>query len=575
MFVGVFKNKINNSEHYIYLDNIDGKLSYHGVTLCGGNAYTLDKNVLNQIYSEFKIDDNCKYIKDYKEYKVYYDDKNNLTHYMKDGKEDFLMLFLKNGKSAELYKNKFFPPISKNKLYYSILATETAILLGSVPLLCGLLASSPYIGSKFSTEFKTEISYAQDKLSGNELDVVTPDDAINMINSSTRLTQEEKDFLCNYKLLSDVLPYYENTNMEYVINARLDDFGIIYEEFNDNASGKYCYSNEMYLAENIKNATDEYKKDVESHEFVHALQANCLIYIKEASAEVIASEYFNNEKDSYDEACYNLQLLTETLGPKVMWNYIFSGDDKEFIELLKNNLNNDDYNQLIKEFIKSPFDGNPDHNLITELIHKLYKNIYNEDIKNNHDIYDFYGNYIEKNCFIPSEYEFSKIIYCDSDRAIESGIAHYESLYKYQKEISLNEFSEFIMDNNSLFVYFDNCFISGLSLESKDSNTQVESCNLIDGKVIVYTENGSEIYELIQHDLSKLAEKYNLYYYIKTTNENDIKDSEMKLVEADPLLISNDERYKAIGFQLEYKARNIQDRFPNQVIRINEKVKEK
>ena len=39
---------------------------------------------------------------------VYYDDKNNLTHYMKDGKEDFLMLFLKNGKSAELYKNKFF-----------------------------------------------------------------------------------------------------------------------------------------------------------------------------------------------------------------------------------------------------------------------------------------------------------------------------------------------------------------------------------------------------------------------------------------------------------------------------------
>ena len=66
-----------------------------------------------------------------------------------------------------------------------------------------------------------------------------------------------------------------------------------------------------------------------------------------------------------------------------------------------------------------------------------------------------------------------------------------------------------------------------------------------------------------------------MYYYIKTTNENDIKDSEMKLVEADPLLISNDERYKAIGFQLEYKARNIQDRFPNQVIRINEKVKEK
>ena len=85
-------------------------------------------------------------------------------------------------------------------------------------------------------------------MSGNELDVVTPDDAINMINSSTRLTQEEKDFLGNYELLSDVLPYYENTNMEYVIKSRLDDFGIIYEEFNDNASGKYCYSNEMYLA---------------------------------------------------------------------------------------------------------------------------------------------------------------------------------------------------------------------------------------------------------------------------------------------------------------------------------------
>ena len=46
MLVGIFKDKIKNSESYIYLDSDNNIYSYHGVEICNGSIKPLDKNII-------------------------------------------------------------------------------------------------------------------------------------------------------------------------------------------------------------------------------------------------------------------------------------------------------------------------------------------------------------------------------------------------------------------------------------------------------------------------------------------------------------------------------------------------
>lgn len=565
MLAAVFKE--NNSESYIYLDSINNKLSYSGVTLFNNNIRLLDKDLIIHIYDIFKLNDNCDYIEDYKNYKVYYDRENGLKHFVSDGLEDFLMFLIKNGKSVVLNKKRLFPYRSNNKDLYVSIATKTATLMCSITMFYSILVSFPAINSKINTDFKSEITYTETNLSGNELDYVFADDVVSMINNSSRLTQEEKDFLCNYDLISSIVPYYESTNMEYVIKTRLENFGIIYEKFSDDSNGKYYGSNEIVLNEDLKNADYKNSKGPTiAHEFIHVFQSDSLIYLKEASAEVISCEYYNYNVSAYTKACSNFYLLIETLGPRVMWNYIFSGNELEFKSLLKNNLETSDYNKLIRELNKSPFNDNPDHNLITNIIHKLYKNIYNENIMDNRDIYDFYGKYIEKKCFVETNEDYCDIIYCDKDKAINDGLAKYTTVYNYKTEISVQKLIDFINENNSMSVFKDNTYNYGVLIKTKDNNDKIY-CAFDNGKIVINVNNKEERYDLSKDSIDILSSKYKFFYYIKTDDKNNELIKGMELINDEVVIMSNSNDYKAIFDQLEYKVHNICNRFPNQIIK--------
>lgn len=565
MLVGIFKNKIKNSESYIYL-NYNNGYRYHGVEICDGNIKPLGRDIIVNIYDAFKINDNCKYVKDYKEYKVYYDDSNNLYHYMKDNKEDMLMLLIKNGENALLHANKLKPYVS-GKDYFRKIVSSTTVAILSVNLFYTLLISNHDIVAKINTDLKTNISYVEEKITGRELDSLSVEDIYMIINNSNNLKQSEKDFFCNYELLSRVVPYYAGTTMEYAIKSRLDNFGIIYGDTEKGTAGYYAYSNEIVLEKGFEKVdiNDNYKKSVAGHEFVHLLQAECPLYILESSAEIISSEFFNRNAYSYSEACFNLKLLVETIGPKVLWSYIFSGDNTEFNKILKDNLDKNSYNKLILELEKSPFNGNPNHELITSIIHKLYKNIYNENMIDNRDIYDFDGNYIDKKYFKTNNDSFSKIIYCDKEEAIRQGIGEIGTCYLYEKPISYQEFYDFLKNNDSLICIYENKSCE-VCLKSKDKSKIITYYNFDGKKFKVCSSNEESVYDFNYDSLKKLSNDYNFYYDISTSDKNEVNDPSMVLLSEFEALKSKNKKYMAVSNNLIYKAKNILDRFPEQNI---------
>lgn len=352
-----------------------------------------------------------------------------------------------------------------------------------------------------------------------------------LINNSDKLNQSEKDSFYNYELLSSVIPYYIGTNMVYAIKSRLDNFGIIYGDTEERSAGYYAYSNEIVLDKEFEKVAinDNYKKSVASHEFVHLLQAQCPSYIKESSAEIISSEFFDRNAFAYSEACFNLKLLVEIMGPKVLWNYIFSGDDTQFNNFLKRNLDINDYDKLTHELEKSPFYDNPNHELITSIIHKLYKNIYDENMVDNRDIYDFDGNYIDKLYFKKNDNSFSKIIYCNKEEAIKQGIGELDTFYLYEKPISYQEFYDFLENNDSVICQYDNKSCE-VCIKSKDKSKIITYYNFDGKKFKVSISNEEKVYDFNYDSLKELSNDYNFYYEISTSDKKEVNDPNMILV---------------------------------------------
>ena len=217
------------------------------------------------------------------------------------------------------------------------------------------------------------------------------------------------------------------------------------------------------------------------------------------------------------------------MGPKVLWNYIFSGDDTQFNNFLKRNLDINDYDKLTHELEKSPFYDNPNHELITSIIHKLYKNIYNENIVDNRDIYDFDGNYIDKLYFKKNDNSFSKIIYCNKEEAIKQGIGELDTFYLYEKPISYQEFYDFLETNDSVICQYDNKSCE-VCIKSKDKSKIITYYNFDGKKFKVSISNEEKVYDFNYDSLKELSNDYNFYYEISTSDKKEVNDPNMILV---------------------------------------------
>ena len=397
MLGAILKNADSKESNYLYLKNQNNNLIYYGFCVKNDNVYPIDKNIIDTVYNLVKVNDSCEYIGDYLNYKVYLDKENNLKHYLKNGIEDFEMFFKNNGEDLILY-GKHVAKNSDSKKFH-IGKYILLISLGVLTTIMSYLVAIPVIrtiNSKGNFTNNIQYSLAKPVYSISEflnldLKCIDVSEALELITSS-QLSDNVKNMLANEKLLNDVFPYYKDTEMEYIIKIKLKNLKVRIYEPDENIITDSNITNGFYNdlipnvlnVKNIKNYEDNLK-----HEFIHLLQSpdRKYIFLHEAVAEIAANEYLDKSSSSYIAAVLNTQLLMDTIGPKIVWETVFSGDDTNLVNVLKNNLNESDYNELMLYLKSRPEDVQSDSMRINEIISNLYRNINSKNIRDDRNIY--------------------------------------------------------------------------------------------------------------------------------------------------------------------------------------------
>ena len=292
-------------------------------------------------------------------YDIYLDESNN-KRFFKNGKEDFLMFFFNNGVSAIEYDNDneedeifeftnyddedFIEYMNNNKHNSKRFKITIGTLVMETILTLALAAVATY-------SIKPELIYKVNDALFHK-NALTSNDIEDLISESKKLTDNDKEILNNDKLFEDVITEANETR-DYILRVKLDDVEIenfdVEEAKKDHKSGYYnpSYPNVIYMSETIEPATDAYN-DVLTHEFIHLLQDdNKYLYIHEACAEILSSEYYDTPEDTYIEEIKRVKILTEIIGPKPILACNFSEDNTIFEDAIKQYLNEEE----AKEFL--------------------------------------------------------------------------------------------------------------------------------------------------------------------------------------------------------------------------------
>jgi len=423
MLSSIIEDTITKESDYLYINKENNNYIYYGFNICKNKIRNIEESIVYKLYTILSVNEKCIYIGNYQNYQVYLDKDNNIKHYLKDGIEDFIMLFKNNGVDSTLYLGGNSNKITKSKKI-KINNYKINILMDKIFYIqlfcCSTLLS--YItlniisngGNVFDTlkYESSKIVYKASSFANLNLEIIDYKEAINLIYSS-ELPKDTKDLLSNKELLQDVFKYYEGTNMEYIIKNRLNGIKIeVYDNYQFDNSTDYetlGYYNELIPnVLHMKKGSD--KNKILSHEFIHLLQSpECeYITIKEACAEIISEEYLDQPITSYQSSVGNVKLLMDVIGEEPILKSIFSGDDSIINYILKKNLSDCEYNELTTLLKKSPSkitNDTIDNERINELISKLYKNITGTNIKNNRNIYDTRGRYINNNVYFNKKEE--------------------------------------------------------------------------------------------------------------------------------------------------------------------------
>lgn len=453
MLSAIIENTVTKEDEYLYLKIGDNDITYYGNSIQNGNVKPIDKNIINKIYDLLKVNENCIYTEDYLDYKVYLDKENNIKHYLKDGVEDFIMLFENNGEDLNLYadyknKNK---TNSNNKIFkigkFNIKISKPVMVI--VPTLA--IALSLGAGTIANSKVKYEVSNTSSYSSAN---IISSEEAMDLINSSQSLSQPLKEIISNETLFKDVFPYYKDTSMEYVIKTRLENLHIeTYDEtFMENLLGYYdeLTPNIIHIREDI--VGDE-KNDIFMHEFIHLLQScrTCYMYLKESLAVIVSDEYYDNKANVYSSSTENTKLLMDVIGPKMIWETVFGGNDTNLVNTLRNNLSASEADELISYLKQKP--RNVDEKKITELIANLYKNINLKEITDDENIYSSSGMHLDRIYFNEDKMVSKTIENYDIEEAEKLNIISKTTEPLFQIPISDEKYNK--MKNNSEYKIMD------------------------------------------------------------------------------------------------------------------------
>lgn len=379
MLVGIIKNLDKTYEYLFLKDNTFVSLHVSVDGFSKSNTH-----YINSIFSKFKLNNDCGYLTKFREYDVYYNSITGLKHFLLSGKEDYDMLFKYNGKDAILYKKEDeFDSFFKRFMIAGL--TVSLTLTGFT-----FIAKTNFnVNTNLSAYISHNIS---DVVGMKNYEPIDYKDAIDYINSSN-FPNELKQVAANEDLLKLVFSYYKGSALEYTARLKFDNLRIEYfgsENPNYYSIDGYYNSSEPNVI-NICNSDSPYKTHDSMHEFIHLLQAEGTnyYYLNEGVAELMSSELLGYGSYKYFSVVNNLKLLINIVGPEVIYELSFGGDDNRLNEILNTHLSTKDVLTLKHCLATSGLESGEDaevHKEIETILYKLYKNMYGHDISENKDI---------------------------------------------------------------------------------------------------------------------------------------------------------------------------------------------
>lgn len=381
------------------------------------SGFTGSFGIIGKIKSEdldilklFRLSDSNIYIGNFNNYDIFYDKISGLKHYFKNGIEDLEELYKNNGipftkylKKDNNYENNYMKKFII--LGISIIITFNALTINLINKInedrswkttvlynneSALLTYNPLDG--------IELTYDNSKITIKK--EVDKDILKNLILESNALNEQEKNFIFNEKLYTDVVPYYLGNNPSIISQIRhlnMDIVPINLEENYLGLAGIYHGDNLIhinnYVEGTLKDTNNSDTKREIGHERIHLLQMNSeYSFILETSAEIMAHEYDLLSSDlsifySYNEECNILKVLMEIIGPNVIMDYNFNYESKLFEDTIKSLLNEEDANYFLNIMKLSPAFNKEElknnYEKIYELLKIMYYNKFGSDIKNN------------------------------------------------------------------------------------------------------------------------------------------------------------------------------------------------
>ena len=521
MHLGIIK--INNTK--IYIDKHKNLISYYYEN---GNKKIINNDLIILLIKELVTCHHKKFLYQ-DEYEVYLDEQTGYKHFYKDGKENYTIFFYENGYDAILYKEN-----SNQSNFKTFTVKGTKICISIILLLTVINGIKSNIVQNPEKIVSPQIEYTQE----NEL---TVDSSFfkDFILNSENLTKEEKQLLINNQFFKDLSETPITSSRKSSLEEKFNNITIktgTEGRPSPNVLGWY-----IDLFPNTIHVVDENDNNTKIHEFIHLTQEFTeYSYIREACADLISLEYYGIEDSlTYNDAATRIQFLMELIGPEIIWNLNFNGDETSFENKIYELLPEESAIKLLQLFKQNPanitVEKNQEQNKeIDKYLYQIYNTLTNEnnplntiqeetgitfDTFNSNQTYFNHSN---------NEYSFSFSKIITLEEAKQKGLVNISVAEKtYISEDNIEKlksqeipiFTEYEILNNNFQI-----------MPSVDKNQEI-----ID---IVYNINNDETYTLEEAEQKGYIEcKYWYYKYIPA-NENTVSEY--------PLIITPTEKYEGL-----------------------------